>query len=145
MSRTDYHGVTDQRKAAVKRLRDARALHRAGATHARCAMYLAGYAAECKLKAVLMEANACRTLADLAARLGPGAADRLYDHSIEALVNLLPNPDRLRRSPAWPGVARDVFRWRASWRYDPDDGDPETARRFIESVADFTAWLDANV
>ena len=62
MARADYQGVSEQRKAAFKRKRDAWALHTQGPLHARGAMYLGGYAIECKLKAIAMEIHQCRTL-----------------------------------------------------------------------------------
>jgi len=61
MSKFLYQGITQQRKAALKRLRDAEFLlaveetvtwRRSKGPHARGAMYLAGYAVECKLKLV---------------------------------------------------------------------------------------------
>ena len=52
MARNEYHGVSEQRKAAFKRKRDAWALHASGPKHARGAMYIGGYAIECKLKSI---------------------------------------------------------------------------------------------
>src|SRR5690349_24208834 len=93
MSRSDFHGITEQGKAAFKRLRDAEALlseidsdrwRRQKGRHARGAMYLAGYAIECKLKAIAMEIHRCRTLAQLASKLGADERD-IYTHGLESL------------------------------------------------------------
>jgi len=48
-----YSGITEQTKASVHRLDDARALLRE--QRWRGSMYLAGYAIECQLKAKLMQ------------------------------------------------------------------------------------------
>lgn len=53
MSRYLYSGRTEQTKAAIKRLIDARKLQEQ--RRWRGAMYLAGYSVECKRKARLME------------------------------------------------------------------------------------------
>lgn len=55
--------------AALKRLADARLLLSTRRNeYSRCAGYLAGYAVECKLKAVAMEVLDCWTLDELRTR-----------------------------------------------------------------------------
>ena len=68
MVRRDFQGRTDLHKAGLKRLGDAKALLRKGRARGRGAMYLAGYAVECKLKAIAMEIYDCWTLEQLARR-----------------------------------------------------------------------------
>ncbi len=98
MSRRDFHGRVDQRRAAAKRLADAeRLLGRAGTAgwreqrgnHSRGAMYLAGYAVECKIKACMMEMYDCMTLAELTAKIEVNEAI-IYQHGLEALLSLRP-------------------------------------------------------
>jgi len=84
MARSEFHGMSEQRKAAIKRLRDARFLldqqtgqnwRDQSGLHSRGAMYLAGYAIECKLKAIAMETFRCRTLEELRVKLGVDERD----------------------------------------------------------------------
>lgn len=57
--------------------------------HARGAMYLAGYAVECKIKAIAMEVHSCRTLAQLVTALGVDEQN-VFDHGLEAQLGHLP-------------------------------------------------------
>ena len=63
MSHDLYIGVSEQSKASMHRLDDARAL--INAERWRGAMYMAGYAVECLLKTKLMQVYGCRTLREL--------------------------------------------------------------------------------
>jgi hypothetical protein len=138
-------GVSDLRKAALKRKADAWALWRAEGNHARGAAYLGGYAIECKLKAIAMERYGCRTLGQLAARLALPEAE-VYVHSLEVLAGLV-SPrfrERFRQSPVWRLFAGWVNRWRVDWRYDPYDWTREDAKRFLDAVERVYEWLDSN-
>jgi HEPN domain-containing protein len=140
----DHHGRTDLRRAALKRLNDAKALLRVGKPHARGAAYLAGYAIECKLKAIAMEVFGCWTLEQLARRLRVTERD-VYTHGLEALLRALPLYATLRRSQLWRSdFAGRVNQWRVSWRYDPHDADLEWARSFLEAAERVYNWLEAN-
>lgn len=147
MGRRDHHGRSDLRKAAVKRLLDAKALHARGRAHGRGAMYLAGYAIECKLKAIALEVYNCWTLEGLAAKWGVQEQD-VYTHGLEAFASRLPLYRALRSSDQWVAFARLVNRWRPSWRYDPTDPVVERQRDeagdFIQAVNRLFQWLDAN-
>jgi len=143
MTVRNFEGVSDQRKAAHKRRLDAWALLRAGRVHAHCAMYIGGYAIECKLKSVAMETFGCRTLSQLARKLDLDDAS-VYSHGLEALAILLPLYSTLKRSSAWRDFAGEVNRWRPSWRYDPNDIELSKATTFLEAVDRLYHWLDSN-
>jgi hypothetical protein len=151
MSREEYHGITQQRLAAFKRLRDAEALLaeeksarwlRAKGEHARGAMYLAGYAIEWKLKAVAMETFRCHTLAQLAVRLDVGES-QVYSHGLEAIAKRLPFWSVWRRSPIFKDLST-VSRWRPSWGYDPLDWPNAQALAFLSAVRRVYDRLDRN-
>jgi len=151
MSKYEFGKIADQRKAAFKRLRDAKALlgrqegdwYQQKGRHARGAMYLAGYAVECKLKAIAMEVNRCRSLGELQARWGVTEQD-VYTHGLEALARRLPLYNRLRKSSVWRDFASQVNRWRPAWRYDPQDHRNETAAAFVAAVETVYNWLESN-
>lgn len=140
MARADYSGRSDQRKAAMKRLQDARVLLEQG--RYRGAMYLAGYAVECKLKAVAMEIYDCWTLRQLIERWDVDE-NTVFTHGLEALVNRLPIQQRFRQSPVWRDFAV-VNRWMPAWRYNPHNGTCEAAKNFISATHRVYKWLDAN-
>ena len=151
MARSEFHGVSDQRKAAFKRLRDAKALLaeensldwlRSDGAHARGAMYLAGYAIECRLKSIAMETYGCQTLAQLAVRWQVDEGF-IYTHGLEGLAKRLPLWIRLRRSEVWADFSK-VIQWRPAWRYDPLDWPNREASRFLLAVTRVYDWLGRN-
>lgn len=110
--RLEHNGRSDLSKAAVKRRADAWHLLRSGLPqHTRAAVYLGGYAIECKLKVAAMEAYDVWTLADLAARLGVDDRE-VYTHGLIALLEHLPARARFRRSAVWRDFAVEVNHWR---------------------------------
>jgi hypothetical protein len=107
-------------------------------------MYLGGYAVECKLKAILMEAYRCLTLDQLARRLKVDER-HVYVHGLEALAKHLPQLlQRLQGSPVWRDFVAEVNRWRPAWRYDPHDVPASTADRFLLAVERVYRWLESN-
>lgn len=145
MSQRTHNGRTDLRKAASKRLSDARALLASPGLHARGAAYLAGYAIECKLKAIAMEIYGCWDLDELAARWRLPRQE-VYSHGLEAFLSRLPGMyKRLRRSRLWRSAfASQVNQWRVDWRYDPRDWSNEKAEAFFVAVEEVYNWLDSN-
>jgi HEPN domain-containing protein len=140
----DSHGRTDLRRAALKRLNDAKVLLRAGAGHARGAAYLAGYAIESKLKAIAMEAFDCWTLEALAARWEVDEQE-VYTHGLEALLRHLPLYNNFKRSPIWRNdFAPKVNLWRVSCRHNPHDCSQAEAQKFIGAVERVYKWLESN-
>lgn len=152
MASVEFNGVTEQRKAAYKRLRDALCLlggadsvdwFRKKGAHARGAMYLAGYAIECKAKAIAMEALKCRTLAQLASKLRIDERD-VYVHGLEVLLQRSRQRTKLKNSPVWRDFAGVVNRWRPAWRYDPQDALNSEAKAFLDAVRRVYDWMDSN-
>ena len=152
MSQREFSKVTDQRKAAFKRLRDAKKLldyqeavdwRQTKGKHARGAMYLAGYAIECKLKAIAMEVNRCRTLQELQAKWAVDERD-VFAHGLESLIKRLPVYERFTNSSVWKPFTAQVNRWRPSWRYDPDDYPNGNAAEFVQAVQMVYDWLENN-
>jgi hypothetical protein len=139
MGRRVHHGLTDLRKAALKRRADAWALLHAEQKHARAAGYLGGYAIECKLKAIAMEIFNCWTLEQLAQKLQVNEQE-VYSHGLEALAMQLPLYGKLQRSHVWRDFAGSVNQWRVSWRYNPSDWSDDSARAFLEAVDRVYTW-----
>jgi hypothetical protein len=152
MSLHEFSKIADQRKAAFKRLRDAvKLLDRRDhidwpdqkGLHSRGAMYLAGYAIECKLKAIAMEVFRCRNLKELQRKWSVTEQD-VFTHGLESIAMRLPVYHRFRKSDVWKDFAGQVNRWRPAWRYDPDDHQNKSAAAFIEAVQKVYNWLDSN-
>lgn len=143
MARHRHHGRTDLRKSALKRLRDAQALLEADEVHTRGAMYLGGYAIECKLKAIALEVFDCYTLRELAGKWGVHERE-VYTHRLEALARRLPLYLRLTTSEVWRDFVGHVNHWKPTWRYDPHDPSRERADAFLKSVGRMFRWLDSN-
>lgn len=106
-------------------------------------MYLGGYAVECKVKAIAMEAYRCWTLEQLLRRLDLGERE-VYSHKLEALVELLPSYERFKASHVYRDFASRVNQWRPEWRYDGSDPPVDEARKFLEAVDKVTEWLNNN-
>jgi hypothetical protein len=106
-------------------------------------MYIAGYAVECKLKAIAMEVNGCANLHELEQKWS-GAERDIYAHGLESLARRLPLYNRFRDSDVWRDFAGQVNRWRPSWRYDPADHPNRAAAEFIHSIRAVYNWLDKN-
>lgn len=141
-----YQGITEQTKAAVHRKMDAKALLSDGEPHTRGAMYLAGYAIECKIKAKAMELHKCKSLDDLREKLDL-QDESVYSHRLESLVNdLLPKGtrDRLFQGRAKVAFTSHVNQWLPEWRYDPTSPGLERATEFLEAVDVVWDWLENN-
>jgi len=95
MPRYRYAGITEQRRAALRRREDAHVLRLQ--ERWRGAMYLLGYAIECSLKARLMERfrapNLHQLQEELARRLGQKID--LYSHSLNVLFEYTKSEHRL--------------------------------------------------
>lgn len=138
-----HEGRTELRKAAIRRLQDAERLFADGAIHAHCAAYIAGYAIECKLKAIAMEVFNVWTLSQLAVCWGVEESE-VFTHGLESLLNRLPLVTCFRQSDVWRDFVEHVNHWRPSWRYNPGALQAEQYRSFLEAVKRVYHWLDAN-
>ena len=142
-----YTGVSEQAKASIQRLDDARALFNAGRW--RGAMYMAGYAVECLLKTKLMQRYNCRTLHELEDELQRRGAlaehATVFTHHLEVLLRLTQRLDQLRQHRTlWPQFAL-VNRWIPAWRYTADVANQQDAADFLEAVVQIMQWLEHNV
>jgi len=144
MSRRAHNGITDLRRASVKRKLDASRLLKHGeGLHGRGAAYLGGYAVECKLKAVALEVYDCLTLDQLASKWDMD--DRhVYTHGLEFFARRLPLWNRLQDSPVWRDFVSHVNRWRPSWRYNPHILTDRDAEVFMGAVDRVLQWLDTH-
>ena len=121
-------------RAATERLEDARTLAVAGRHQG--ALYLAGYAIECALKALLLERTPPKRRAVLLLTFrGVGGHDygRLRVRLAERGV--LPGP---RERAAFV----DVRRWDTSLRYDPARGDAAEIRVFLAAAVTILTWVE---
>ncbi len=105
---------------------------------------MAGYAVECKLKAVAMEIHDCRNLRELAERWQ--VDDRqVLTHGLEAFARRLPIWNRFTQSgDVWRDFVTQVNRWRPEWRYDYRDPPTDQAVAFVKAVRRVVAWLGNN-
>lgn len=144
MKRDKHSGVSEQWKASIHRLEDARALLKA--SRWRGAMYLAGYAVECRLKWKLMSQLRCRNLRELEEELQRrGLSPHPYTHNLDSLLTLARGDQRMRRSGnAWRTFVR-VNRWSPAWRYAADLGSRGEAEGFVADVEKVIQWVDHNL
>lgn len=155
--------VRDYRRSAARRLEDAHELLEpptldsgrsdADRRHLRGAMYLAGYAPECLLKAYLIQQMNAQTLASALDMLNgqrrrqgrelvENIARSAAGHRILYLLQLTDLP----RYPAydvrlWGRVAQ----WRSSWRYETDAVPRTEAIEFVDDVQAVVAWLSPKI
>lgn len=145
MSRRQHDGLSDLRRAAARRKADAwKLLLLGGCEHTRGAVYLGGYAVECKLKAVAMEIFGCHSLTELGRRLHLPDRD-IYTHGLEASGQRLPIWKRFKGDHrVWGDFVGAVNHWRPHWRYNPYQPRLDEARAFLNSVDRVYLWLDKN-
>ncbi len=147
MAKDEYSGVTAQRKASHQRRLDAEAL--LASQRWLGAMYLAGYAVECLLKAKLMQRFRCLYLSELERRLRDkrlmGRADTIFSHQLHFLLRLTGALDRLRMNrEAWLAFTT-INEWVPAWRYFPRERTQAEAHDFCESMRIVLHWIDANI
>ncbi len=147
MNRDLNSGITAQSKSGVHRLDDAKVLLKE--RRWRGAMYMAGYAVECSLKAGLMRKFDCQNLAELDEEMKRGGwlkhEDTIYTHGLERLLRAADGFDRLRTDPkVWSAFAM-ANRWQPAWRYDPNPSTPEDATAFLEAVDAVRHWIQNNI
>lgn len=145
MAQYEFGGRTDQAKAALKRWTDAKRLR--DSRRWRGAMYLAGYAIECKLKARLMEMYNVSHLDGLEAELDRrfGRSVDLRTHSIEYLLEFTQARQRLDANECALQAFRQCNKWSVNWRYNPDDGSREKCDAFFEEIEVFKQFIENNI
>ncbi len=110
-------------------------------------MYLAGYAIECRIKAIAMELHECVTLKELAEKLNLKDED-VFSHRLERMLRDLLSSEihqKLTESRQTQSHWRVVNKWTPQWRYDRNTPDPEEASRFVQSIEKIHGWLGSNV
>ena len=129
------------RHVAGRRFSDAKCLLAAGRTHANGAIYLAGIAIECHLKAELLAAYP--SLASAVPSRLPAADRKRWDllfrwHDLVGLLETLPGTLAFIRTSAGSNGGRVVEHlkqvaavWSVMIRYDSKDADPDDARDFV--------------
>jgi hypothetical protein len=149
MAKKPFSGVSDQSKVAHHRRDDAQALLQQ--ERWRGAMYMAGYAIECTIKAKLMKVFKKRTLEDLEVELKRRGLipDRtsLFDHRIELYMRASGRLDTLKgkgKEPLWQSF-NVANQWLPSWRYNPDQSNRPDAEDFLSAVDTMLKWIRNNI
>jgi hypothetical protein len=132
-------------KASLRRLADAKALLRMNEKqHGRGAMYLAGYAVECKLKATAMERFGCTDMYELMDRRQLDERD-VFQHGLASLLDKFGMKKALLNSEVAKDFVACVNRWSPQWRYQHREREeglhPE---QFVESAERIVKWLGNN-
>lgn len=147
MSDSANYGISQQFKAGLHRLEDARLLF--GCERWRGSMYLGGYAVECLLKARLMRMFGCRHLDALEARLKNrgllSVRSTVFTHSLLLLLRLTGAEQRLQNDATNWGDFQIVNNWIPAWRYSVDQSNQRRAEVFLEAVERVCHWLEVNV
>lgn len=148
MARFLHAGITDQIKAALRRKADAEVLR--FQQHWRGAMYLLGYAIECRIKAKLLEMYGAHTLSDLERTLSRRRAQEvnLRTHSIEYLFEFTNARIRLIGPDGNDEYLRAFQRcntWTVTWRYHPQEASEADCQRFFEAAGKFLRFLSVSV
>lgn len=155
--------IQDYRRSATRRLEDAQELMEpptldpqrsdADRRHLRGAMYLAGYAIECLLKAYLIQhmntqtlAAALDTLNEQRRRRGlervENVARSAAGHRLLYLLQLTDLPYYPRYDGRlWGRVAQ----WRSSWRYETDPVPRIEAAEFLGDVQALVDWISPKI
>jgi hypothetical protein len=136
-------------KAAGQRKQDAQVLLEK--QRWRGAMYLGGYAIECKLKAQLLDYYACENLSELSDVLERrfGVQPQLTTvrgHGLEYIFGFQPScRERLRQNREREQDFGVCNRWQHSWRYWGNAGREADATYFLECVDRIFQWLSQNI
>ncbi len=155
--------VQEYRHSGARRLEDARELFEvptfdpqrsdAERRHLRGAMYLAGYAVECLLKAYLIQLNEAQTLKAAVEAINQRRMQRglagieniarsAAGHKIEYLL-------QLTNLPQFPDFDRELWgrlaQWSSSWRYETDSVPRIRATEFLDDVQASVNWLTPKV
>ena len=131
---TDY--VREFQRAAAKRREAARILCSHQPAHFTDAVYLAGYTAECMLKALWLRSIPKRVQPELIADQFRGQRGHNLVMLWEQLQKLGVSAPRNVRT-----AVRRVSAWTTDIRYRASEFDPEEATDFLAAVDTLTAWV----
>ena len=144
MARKPYSGITELYKASLHRMADAEVLF--AGRRWRGAMYVAGYAVECRLKYKLMRQWKCFNLEELGARLvGRGVVETVFTHNLEALIQICGGWNRLRANDDMWRAYGVVSSWQPAWRYNADLASHRDARRLLAAAQQVLEWIENNL
>lgn len=155
----EYDGISQYRKATVRRLRDAEELleppslvpQEQGAEdrHLRAAVYLAGYAIECILKVYIISRvpNAVSLAGAIEDRRATGEQIPnilgAEGHRLALLLSLTDLETYLvdeERKKDWSICVK----WKSTWRYDPNPP-TDNAREFVSAVRRIYRWVKRQI
>ncbi len=156
----EHDGLSQYRKAAARRLRDAEELLQppslaseeqgADTRHLRGAVYLAGYAVECVLKAyIISQAASAMSLAEAVEerrRAGEQVPNILGadGHDLRLLLSLTDLEERFTdnaRKRDWSLC----MKWKPAWRYDPKPPTATFALEFMGAVKRIYQWVERQI
>jgi len=140
------------RAVAERRYGDARCLLESGdAERANGAIYMAGFAVECLMKALLVERHP-----NLSRPLDPAtlsSSDRevfeaLYRHELDDMLGFLPELEKKLSAisirsgqPAWRALNDLCEEWTVYVRYSPANAKLDRARIYLDTVEEVKKWL----
>ena len=156
----EYDGLTQYRKSAARRLRDAEellqppslALEEQGAEtrHLRGAVYLAGYAVECILKAyIISQSGSAMSLADVVEERKQ-AGEQMPNilgadgHNLSLLLSLTDLEERLTTDEHKKDWGTCV-KWKSTWRYDPNPPTARFASEIVIAVRNVYRWVERQI
>lgn len=147
MSRDRHSGVSDQGKASEQRRRDTGCLRDGG--RLRGAVYVAGYAVECRLKQRLMQMFDCLHLEELERKLRergllPGD-ESVFTHRLLSLLDLTGATGRMKTDVVLWRQFSLVNTWHPAWRYNPREPRQEDADKSLAAVDTVLGRLRANL
>ena len=147
MNHNSHNGVSELAIASRQRLADAKVL--LNASRWRGAMYMAGYAVKCLLKAKLIHIYDCknlRQLEDLLRQRSILPAHRtVFTHQLEDLLKLAPGYNRLRQDRNFWHTFQVINLWTPQWRYTAKRSTRQEATRFLTFLENVMHWIDANL
>lgn len=153
----EYDGLSQYRKSAPRRLRDAEELLQpprldpqeqgANQRHLRAAIYLAGHALECLLKAYIVGRQPpSLTLSDaVAARRAVGEQIPnilgAEGHCLTTLLSLTDLEVTLQNTEERQQDWAICVKWKSTWRYDPQPPAVADAQEFVQSARRIYQWV----
>ena len=131
-------GIKRFHRVALQRFGDARLLFEGGRNTA--AIYLAGYAVECGLKALLLSsatASECQAIVD---------SFRGFDgHNLKTLKARYIERSRVSFPKSVAGRLTYVNLWTTSLRYEPANASPREAKEFLGATGEIIEWIEGRL
>ena len=157
----EYDGISEFRKVAPQRIRDAKKLMENSAVsqqgadtrHLRAAVYLAGYAIECILKAYIIDRQPpTKTLTDAMSRRHSNGehlkGEPLPDiqgakgHLLPLLLLLTDLEEALDNTQDRKKDWAICLGWKSTWRYDPYPPSRQFAEDFVVAAERLYKWVE---